>query len=60
MERGADYISIGAIVTAVITWLDPHFLDWLTNISEIATLLMPPIALVWVVTQLWFKWAKGK
>jgi hypothetical protein len=70
MERGADYISIGALVTAVITWLDPAFLTWLTNFSEIAALFMPPVALIWVVTQiwgkwgpaiaLWFKWFRGK
>lgn len=55
MER----ISDGIAALAVLSWFAP-FYQWLSEISAFAALITPPIGLMWLITQLYFKWFRGK
>jgi hypothetical protein len=47
-ERVADAMAVATLVT----WMEPTLLLWLTEISLAAALVMPPVALLWIVIQI--------
>ena len=54
-ERVSDIIA----GLAVMSWFAP-FYQWLSEISAFAALITPPIGLMWLITQMYFKWFRGK
>lgn len=55
MER----ISDGIAALAVLSWFAPLY-GLLQSVNEYAALVTPPIGLIWLMTQLYFKWFRGK
>lgn len=55
LERVSDVIA----GLAVMSWFAPLY-DVLANVNSFAALIIPPIGLMWLLTQLYFKWFRGK
>ena len=49
MERATDVIA----TIGLATWFSPEVVEWFHIIGE-------PIALLWLLTQLWKYWVRGK
>lgn len=47
-ERGSDFFAVAALAS----WINPSLHDWLSNTSEIAGLITPAIALLWLIIQI--------
>lgn len=54
-ERVSDIIA----GLAVMSWFAPLY-QALQSVNEYAALVTPPIGLLWLLTQIYFKWFRGK
>lgn len=56
LERLTDVVAI----LAVITGIHPGIYEWLSEISQLAALLVPILGCLWLGVQIWSRLAKGK
>lgn len=56
MERITDAVA----VLAVISGLNPGVYEWLSEISQVAALLVPILGCIWLGVQIWSRVTRGK
>lgn len=56
MERVTDVIAAFGLAT----WITPSVFDWIQSFNETIAVVIPPVSLLWLLTQLWKYWVRGK
>lgn len=56
MERVTDVIA----TIGLATWFSPETVEWFHIIDEPIAILIPPVSLLWLLTQLWKYWVRWK
>lgn len=56
MERATDVIAAFGLAT----WITPSVFDWIQSFNETIALVILPVSLLWLLTQLWKYWVRGK
>ena len=58
--HAVERITDGVAALGVISWLFPWVHDWLVSVNVWVGLVIPPVSLCWLLTQLWKYWGRGK
>jgi hypothetical protein len=56
MERVTDFIAF----IGLASWMFPEIYDYVTSVNLWIALFIPPLSAVWLLTQLWKYWGRGK